>query len=137
MAPTLQFSAASRFSLRDLEHKLKQVHLVNPAKSLPSPPSSDSGSTSRIEEEPDYFLRSYSDCLAIYEDPSRSKSESLALLSDEEVILLANHGKIPPYALEKLFGMDQLERAVSIRRAIICKFAICIPPATTALISFI
>ncbi|RXW24395.1 hypothetical protein EST38_g1491 [Candolleomyces aberdarensis] len=121
MAPTLQFSAASPFSLRDLEHKLRQVHLANPAKSLPSPPSSDSGSSSRSEEEPDYFLRSYSDCLAIYEHPSRSKSESLALLSDEEVILLANHGKIALYALEKLFGMDQLERAVSIRRAIISR----------------
>ena len=59
--------------------------------------------------------------MAIYEEPSRPRSESLALLSDEEVIMLANNGNIATYALEKLFGMDQLERAVRIRRAIICK----------------
>ena len=112
----------SSFSVRDLELKLKQVRLAHPEQSLPSPPSSDSGSSSpKQDSEESYFLRSLKECLAIYEEPSRPRSESLALLSDEEVIMLANNGNIATYALEKLFGMDQLERAVRIRRAILCK----------------
>jgi hydroxymethylglutaryl-CoA reductase (NADPH) len=39
-------------------------------------------------------------------------------LSDEEVIMLVQKGKIPPYALEKT--LQNLERAVKIRRAVIC-----------------
>ena len=105
-----------------MELKLKQVRLAHPEQSLPSPPSSDSGSSSPKESQPEesYFLRSLKECLAIYGEPSRLRSESLSLLSDEEVIMLANNGNIATYALEKLFGMDQLERAVRIRRAIIC-----------------
>ena len=39
--------------------------------------------------------------------------------NDEEVIMLAQNGKIQAYALEKVIG--DLERAVTIRRALICK----------------
>ncbi|KAJ2924310.1 hypothetical protein H1R20_g12784, partial [Candolleomyces eurysporus] len=114
------------FSPRDLELKLKAARLVDPAESLPTPPSSNSsGSASPPEHgeeyEESYFLRSFEECVAIYDDPSRSKSESLALLSDEEVILLSERGKVAVYALEKLFGMDELERAVRIRRAIVSR----------------
>jgi len=42
-------------------------------------------------------------------------------LNDEEVILLAQNGKIAMYALEKILGNDELERAVRIRRALVCK----------------
>ncbi|KAJ2921409.1 hypothetical protein H1R20_g15683, partial [Candolleomyces eurysporus] len=112
----------STFSARDLELKLKQVKLTHPEQSLPSPPSSDSGSSSpKQDSEESYFLRSLKECLAIYEEPSRPRGQSLALLSDEEVIMLANNGNIATYALEKLFGMDQLERAVRIRRAILSR----------------
>ncbi|KAJ2927064.1 hypothetical protein H1R20_g9989, partial [Candolleomyces eurysporus] len=112
----------STFSIQDLELKLKQVRLAHPEQSLPSPPS-DSGSSSPQECQPEesYFLRSLKECLTIYEEPSRPRSESLLLLSDEEVIMLANNGNIATYALEKLFGMDQLERAVRIRRALISR----------------
>ena len=112
------------FSAQMLELKLKRTRLVNPVESLPTPPSSNSsGNTSppvdRYEES--YFLRPFEDCIAIYEDASRSKADSLDLLSDEEVIMLVDRGKIAPYALEKMFGMGELERAVRIRRAVVCK----------------
>ena len=110
----------SSFSVRALDLKLKQVRLAHPEQSLPSPPSSN-GASSPVER--DYFhFRSLKECVEIYEDEKRSKSESLAILSDEEVVLLADNGKIPPHALEKLFGMNELERAVRVRRAIICTF---------------
>ncbi|KAJ2927076.1 hypothetical protein H1R20_g10001, partial [Candolleomyces eurysporus] len=120
---TIAQQHTSTFSVQDLELKLKQVRLAHPEQSLPSPPSSDSGLSSPAESqnEESYFLRSLKECLDIYEEPSRPRSESLSLLSDEEVIMLANNGNIAAYALEKLFGMDQLERAVRIRRAIISR----------------
>lgn len=40
-------------------------------------------------------------------------------LSDEEVIMLCEAGKIPAYGLEK--GLKDLERAVRVRRAVICE----------------
>jgi hydroxymethylglutaryl-CoA reductase (NADPH) len=43
-----------------------------------------------------------------------------AMLSDEEVVRLAQHGKIAAYNLEKVLG--DLERAVRVRRALICEF---------------
>ncbi|KAF6749688.1 hydroxymethylglutaryl-coenzyme A reductase-domain-containing protein [Ephemerocybe angulata] len=115
------FTTQQSFSARFLDLKLKQVRLAHPEQSLPSPPSSDSGASSSSPAEGDYFLRSLKECLEIYEEPSRARSDSLALLSDEEVILLANNGKIAAYALEKLFGMSELERAVRIRRALISR----------------
>ncbi|TEB34562.1 hypothetical protein FA13DRAFT_1685001 [Coprinellus micaceus] len=122
MSSLLQSQA---FSAQALALKLKQTRLVNPADSLPTPPScSSSGTTSPPVQtyEESYFLRSYEECLAIYEDASRSKAEALGMLSDEEVILLVDRGKVAPYALEKLFGMDELERAVRIRRAVVCQY---------------
>ncbi|KAF6754421.1 hydroxymethylglutaryl-coenzyme A reductase-domain-containing protein [Ephemerocybe angulata] len=112
------------FTVRDLELKLKAARLVDPAESLPTPPSSNSsGSASppNATYEESYFLRSFDECLAIYEEPSRTKCETLALLSDEEVILLVDRGKVAPYALEKLFGMGELERAIRIRRAVVSR----------------
>ncbi|TEB33925.1 hypothetical protein FA13DRAFT_1730219 [Coprinellus micaceus] len=112
-------STTSSFSARALDLKLKQVRLAHPEQSLPSPPSSN-GASSPVER--DYFyLRSLKECVEIYEDENRGKSESLAMLSDEEVVLLADNGKVAPHALEKLFGMNELERAVRVRRAIISR----------------
>ena len=120
-APTAQRSSTtSSFSVRALDLKLKQVRLAHPEQSLPSPPSSN-GAPSPVDR--DYFhLRSLKECVKIYQGEERSKSESLAMLSDEEVVLLVENGKVAPHALEKLFGMNELERAVRVRRAIICMF---------------
>ncbi|KAJ3537939.1 hypothetical protein NM688_g6593 [Phlebia brevispora] len=63
--------------------------------------------------------RPFADVLDIFENGPRPVSASLALLSDEEVILLAQNGKIAPYALEKMLG--DLERAVAVRRALISR----------------
>jgi hydroxymethylglutaryl-CoA reductase (NADPH) len=51
---------------------------------------------------------------------TKPASIALAGMNDEEVIALAQGGKIAPYALEKVIG--DLERAVKVRRALICKF---------------
>ena len=42
------------------------------------------------------------------------------LLNDEEIVLLVQKGKVAAYALEKL--LNDYERSVSIRRALICEF---------------
>ena len=75
------------------------------------------------DEEPDTKetstpTRSLEECIDIFENGPRPVSVSLTLLNDEEVILLAQNGKIQAYALEKVLG--DLERAVLIRRALIC-----------------
>ena len=41
------------------------------------------------------------------------------MLNDEEVIMLAENGKVAAYALEKMLG--DFDRAVRIRRALICE----------------
>lgn len=64
-------------------------------------------------------VRSLEQCIDIFENGPRPASAALATLNDEEVILLAQNGKIAAYALEKVLG--DLERAVAIRRALICK----------------
>ncbi|KAH9477218.1 3-hydroxy-3-methylglutaryl-coenzyme A reductase [Psilocybe cubensis] len=66
-------------------------------------------------------VRSLSQCIDIFENGPRPVSESLALLNDEEVIMLAQCGKIAAYSLEKVLGMNELERAVRIRRALISR----------------
>jgi hydroxymethylglutaryl-CoA reductase (NADPH) len=47
---------------------------------------------------------------------------ALDMLTDEEVIMLAQHGKIAVYASEKVCGRERLERAVRVRRALVCEF---------------
>lgn len=44
------------------------------------------------------------------------------LLNDEEIIMLVQKGKVAAYALEKL--LNDLERSVFIRRALICEFSL-------------
>ena len=66
----------------------------------------------------DLPARSLEECIEIFENGPRPVQASLSTLNDEEIILLAQNGKIAAYALEKVLG--DLERAVSIRRALIC-----------------
>ncbi|KAI0790504.1 3-hydroxy-3-methylglutaryl-coenzyme A reductase [Abortiporus biennis] len=64
-------------------------------------------------------VRSLEECVDVFENGPRPVAMSLAMLNDEEVILLAQNGKIAPYALEKLLG--DLDRAVRVRRALISR----------------
>ncbi|KAG8762467.1 3-hydroxy-3-methylglutaryl-coenzyme A (HMG-CoA) reductase isozyme [Ceratobasidium sp. 423] len=57
--------------------------------------------------------REYDEVLKIFE------TDGPSTLTDEEVILLGQRGKIAPYALEKVLG--NFERAVKIRRALISR----------------
>ena len=71
------------------------------------------------ESRADLPVRSLEECIEIFENGPRPVQVALSTLSDEEIILLAQNGKIAAYALEKVLG--DLERAVSIRRALICE----------------
>lgn len=64
-------------------------------------------------------VRSLAQCIEIFENGPRPVQASLATLNDEEIILLTQNGKIAAYALEKVLG--DFERAVAIRRALICE----------------
>ncbi|KAF6757830.1 hydroxymethylglutaryl-coenzyme A reductase-domain-containing protein [Ephemerocybe angulata] len=121
------FVRPSTFTLADVDRKLNAAKLSLPkAQQLTPPDSSSEGGSS--PSEADYFpefpseeVRPLDQCIAIFEKGPRPASASLALLNDEEVIQLADAGKIAAYALEKLLGMDALERAVRIRRALISR----------------
>ncbi|KIY45066.1 hypothetical protein FISHEDRAFT_50051 [Fistulina hepatica ATCC 64428] len=77
----------------------------------------------KIAAASDEVVRSYEECLEVFERGPRPVSESLKLLNDEEIIVLAQHGKIPAYGLEKVLGStnEQYTRAVRIRRALISR----------------
>lgn len=64
-------------------------------------------------------VRSLEECIEVFNNGPKPVQAALATLNDEEVILLAQNGKIAPYALEKVLG--DLERAVVIRRALISR----------------
>ncbi|ORX36117.1 hydroxymethylglutaryl-coenzyme A reductase-domain-containing protein [Kockovaella imperatae] len=80
------------------------VPIVAPQKKRsPSPP-----------DNPSFGRRSLEECIEIF-----AGGIGVNNLSDEEVILLVEKGKIAPYALEK--ALKDLERAVRIRRAVISR----------------
>jgi hydroxymethylglutaryl-CoA reductase (NADPH) len=71
--------------------------------------------SSALVSPPTHFgRRSWEECWEIY-----NGGLGASLLNDEEVILLVEKNKIPGYGLEK--GLKDLERAVRVRRAVICK----------------
>ncbi|RIA91966.1 hydroxymethylglutaryl-coenzyme A reductase-domain-containing protein [Glomus cerebriforme] len=74
-------------------------------------------------------IRSIEICTEILK--STKLGEGPSALTDEEIILLTNNGKIAPYALEKVLG--DLERAVKIRRALISRASITKTLETSAL----
>lgn len=86
-----------------------------------TPPSSSSDTSDEGIAAPVDGVRDLEEIVDIFENGPRPLSASLALLNDEEVILLCQNGKIAAYALEKVLGMNELERAVKIRRALICE----------------
>ena len=88
-----------------------------------SPSSSPSSSSASISSSNQMGpIRSLDECIDIFENGPRPLCDSLALLNDEEIILLSQNGKVAAYALEKVLGSAELERAVRIRRALICMF---------------
>ncbi|KAI5996499.1 hydroxymethylglutaryl-coenzyme A reductase-domain-containing protein [Pisolithus orientalis] len=64
-------------------------------------------------------VRSLEECIDVFDNGPKPVQHALATLNNEEVILLAQNGKIAPYALESVLG--DLERAVVIRRALISR----------------
>ncbi|KAF9041379.1 hydroxymethylglutaryl-coenzyme A reductase-domain-containing protein [Panaeolus papilionaceus] len=139
-SPTMSATKIATFTLEDVDRRLAEKAkaarrmTVTPASvratsstasssRLTPPSSSDSSDNADVEEgslelEP---IRTLDECIDIFENGPRPLSESLALLNDEEIILLAQNGKIAAYALEKVLGMTELERAVRIRRALISR----------------
>jgi hydroxymethylglutaryl-CoA reductase (NADPH) len=89
-----------------------------PVPALPAPgaeadaPGTPEPVERRSDVEP---CRSLEECLQVF----NSGPDGVRQLNNEEVILLAQQGKIAAYALEKVLG--DLERAVLVRRALICK----------------
>lgn len=82
-------------------------------------PAPTSGGLSPMPLQTDFDIhvgkRDMKELLELHaENPANVKS-----MSDEEIIMLSQAGKIPAYSLEKILG--DFERAVFIRRALICK----------------
>ncbi|KXN89136.1 3-hydroxy-3-methylglutaryl-coenzyme A reductase [Leucoagaricus sp. SymC.cos] len=107
------------FTIEDVDRKLQQAaSAAAAASSLNTPPLTDSG----IHTPPSTdTIRSLEECIDVFENGPRPLSLSLKMLNDEEVISLAQNGKIAMYALEKVLGNDELERAVRIRRALVSR----------------
>lgn len=100
--------AGAQFTLSTIDDKLRRQAAM------------ESGSSDSSDGEPDPKpMRTFNECLDIFENGPRPVSVSLSILTDEEVIMLAQNGKIAAYNLEKVLG--DLERAVLVRRALICE----------------
>ncbi|PPR02206.1 hypothetical protein CVT26_012098 [Gymnopilus dilepis] len=119
------------FTLEDVDRKLQNARsnrrlTITSTSPRPdngiTPPSSSSSSGDSSESGVIVDnIRPLAECIDIFENGPRPVSASLALLNDEEIILLCQNGKIAAYALEKVLGMNELERAVRIRRALISR----------------
>lgn len=113
------------FTLEDVDRRLVA------AAALDTPPLTDSRALTPPPPLPppcSLTVRSLDECIDVFENGPRPLSLSLKILNDEEVILLAQNGKIAMYALEKVLGNDNLERAVRIRRALVCESLFCSSP---------
>lgn len=108
----------AQFMLGTVDEKLR-LQAAREASQPSSESSSDGGDSARKETSAGAPMRSLEECIDIFENGPRPVSLSISLLSDEEVILLAQKGKIAAYALEKLIGDNN--RAVLIRRALISR----------------
>lgn len=120
--PTPSPSPAPILTALDIvDRKLSQSqhqHQSTSTSTSSSSSSLDSLKNENAKERGD--TRTLEECVDIFENGPRPVSASLALLSDEEVVLLSQSGKIAAYALEKVLG--DLERAVVIRRALVCEY---------------
>ena len=80
---------------------------------LPQIPPTVSIRKVQVVDSPE-VVRTFDECMLIFE----SGPDGVDLLNDEEVIILAQKGKIAMYALEKV--LRDFDRAVKVRRALIC-----------------
>ena len=114
-APAPKPSVLSRPpDLDTVDRKLKSVVPIrSPPPALPITPETPDMEPVQME------VRSLAECVDIFENGPRPVSVALQTLNDEEIILLSQTGKIAAYALEKMLG--DFDRAVRIRRALICK----------------
>ena len=119
--------AKATFTLEDVDRRLvAAVGAAGPSTSSTTFAVQDAASTVPTDSS----ARSLAECLDIFENGPRPLAESLALLNDEEVVMLVQNGKIAAYALEKVFGgtipgegqVEKLERAVRVRRMLICEY---------------
>ncbi|KAI0064909.1 hypothetical protein BV25DRAFT_1799483 [Artomyces pyxidatus] len=106
-------------SINGISSMLESVDQKLKAQKFTTSDESDSPDEETNEKESPVSTRSLEECIDVFENGPRPVSVSLSLLNDEEVILLAQNGKIAAYALEKLLG--DFERAVLIRRALISR----------------
>jgi len=84
---------------------------------------SESSSPTSLSPSSNTVVRPLKELIEIYDNGPKPVSIALQSLNDEEVITLAQNGKIAAYALEKVMGntREGLERAVRVRRALICE----------------
>ncbi|KAH7869130.1 hydroxymethylglutaryl-coenzyme A reductase-domain-containing protein [Lentinula edodes] len=115
IAPAPAPRRPATFTLDEVDRRLQARRLTQ------SSSSQDASSSSSDNEENDVIVRSLEECIEIFEKGPRPVSVALSLLNDEEVILLAQNGKVAAYALEKVLGNTEYERAVRIRRALISR----------------
>ncbi|KAE9385401.1 hypothetical protein BT96DRAFT_1007070 [Gymnopus androsaceus JB14] len=100
------------FTLDKVDRRLKAQKKSSPLASSSSSSSSDSD----IDNSDSLSVRPLEELVSIYDNGPRPTSLTLSLLNDEEVILLAQNGKIAAYALEKELGntKEGFERAHSL-----------------------
>ncbi|KAH8830006.1 hydroxymethylglutaryl-CoA reductase [Flagelloscypha sp. PMI_526] len=122
------------FTLEDVDRKLKAQQLSEVDRKLqaqaqsgkltvhtpitPATPRSMIKEPTNLDASANVTVRSLEECIDIMNEEGKA---GLKRLNDEEVILLSQNGKIAAYALEKVLGSDELERAVKIRRALISR----------------
>ncbi|KAJ6590631.1 hydroxymethylglutaryl-CoA reductase [Mycena vulgaris] len=126
--PAPSAGAVPTFSLEDVDRRLRArgrgQRSRTPARRIVAVPSdeesdNDEDEEDELEKEP----RPLPELIALLE--SAPKSSGLRDMTDEEVVLLAQAGKVAGYALEKVLAPAQeaagLERAVRVRRALISR----------------
>ncbi|WWD21871.1 hydroxymethylglutaryl-CoA reductase (NADPH) [Kwoniella shandongensis] len=118
-APTKDGDSTPRGEGRANGHAIGHV-VVPPTPTVPiiatpQPPTGDASPANSTKMT--FGRRPLEECIEIYAGGVGSSN-----LSDEEIILLVEKGKIAPYALEKV--LKNLERAVRIRRAVISRVSL-------------
>ncbi|KAF9529996.1 hydroxymethylglutaryl-coenzyme A reductase-domain-containing protein [Crepidotus variabilis] len=127
-SPT-ESAPVTTFTLADVDRILKAEK--QKALQQQTPPLSSSNSNSNSDSGNDALpsatldaVRSLEELVDLFDNGPRPLSASLSMMTDEELILLAQNGKTAAYALEKVLGTSSphtLERAVRIRRALISR----------------
>ncbi|KAJ7484555.1 hydroxymethylglutaryl-coenzyme A reductase-domain-containing protein [Mycena latifolia] len=124
--PAPSVGAVPTFSLDDVDRRLRArgrgLRSQTPARGAVRDASEEDGDDEE-EEEAEREPRPLPELITLLEQTP--KASGLREMSDEEVVLLAQAGKIAAYALEKVLAPAQepmgLERAVRVRRTLISR----------------